>query len=456
MKITSVTAHPLSAPLSAPLSTAQETLRTSHLILVEVQTDEGLIGYGQVHGEPLKAICDWIVRLGEIVKGMDALGHGEVWEKLFLLTCPRPGGVQGSDGLPPPLPRGQRPQIMAAIAGIDIALWDLKGKAAGLPVYKLLGGARQSFLTYATGSYYRDHATLDTYVREMASFVERGYRAVKAKCCWATMEEEVTRIRAIREAIGKDTLLMLDMNAPYGLDECIRFAHAVAPYDIHWLEEPLHWYLQPADYVKLAAASPIPLAHGERELTRFTMRDFIASGALRFAQFDATRYAGFTEGLRVAQLAEQYGVRIAPHLAPEIHAHLCLAFPSASFAVEDDRYRIAEHALAGPVSSGVGRQRRRGTHPRCARLRPRDRLGVRGAVPRAIARLTTVAFGVCLTRCAQARSYTATAALRDSRLRTRRTCRRTERCAQCRPGLRADISCARDECRTRAWCPAHL
>jgi L-alanine-DL-glutamate epimerase-like enolase superfamily enzyme len=282
----------------------------------------------------MKAICEWIKRFAEIVRGMDALGHVEVWEKLFLLTCPRPNGLRGGDALPPPLPRGARPQIMAAIGGIDIALWDIKGKAAGLPVYKLLGGARQSYFTYATGGYYHEGATPEAYARELASFVDAGYRAVKLKCSEGTLADEVERIRAVREAIGKDTLLMLDMNAAYTLEDCIRFARAVEPHDIYWLEEPLHWYLQPADFVKLAAATPIPLAHGERELTRFTMRDFIASGAVRYAQFDATRYAGFTEGLRVAYLAEQHGVRIAPHCAPEIHTHLCIAFPSASFAVE--------------------------------------------------------------------------------------------------------------------------
>src|SRR5438045_128192 len=245
MKISSIAVHPLSAATDVPLSTAHETFRTSHFILVEVKTDDGLTGYGKVHGEPMKTICERILRFGEIVKGMDALGHAEVWEKLFLLTCPRPGGIQGSGGLPPPLPRGARGHIMAAIAGIDIALWDITGKAAGLPVYKLLGGARQP-------------------------------------------------VRARRRA----------------------------------------------------APSRIPLAHGERQLTRFTMRDFIASCALRFAQFAATRYAGFTEGLRVAQLAEQYGVRIAPHLAPEIHAHLCLAFPSASFAVETIRNKARD--VLGP------------------------------------------------------------------------------------------------------------
>src|SRR5262249_37523445 len=141
---------------------------------------------------------------------------------------------------------------------------------------------------------------------ELASFVAAGYRAVKLKCCGETFAEEVERIRATRAAIGKDTLLMLDMNAPYALDECIRFAHAVEPHGIHWLEEPLHWYLQPADFVRLAQATTIPLAHCERELTRHTVRDFIASGAIGFVQFDSTRYAGFTESLRIAALAEQH------------------------------------------------------------------------------------------------------------------------------------------------------
>ena len=127
---------------------------------------------------------------------------------------------------------------------------------------------------------------------------------------------------------------MLDMNAPYDLDDCIAFARAVEPHQIFWLEEPLHWYLQPADFTRLAASTRIPLAHGERELTRFTVRDFIATGAIRYVQFDSTRHAGFTESLRIAHLAEQHGVQIAPHTVPELHAHLVAAFPRCGFAVE--------------------------------------------------------------------------------------------------------------------------
>jgi D-galactarolactone cycloisomerase len=273
-----------------------------------------------------------VARFAEIIRGMDALATVAVWDKLFALTSPRPGGIAPRDGLPPPLPRSERPQIMAAIAGLDIALWDIKGKAAGMPVYRLLGGEKRSVFTYATGGYY--HGSPLGCVDELAGFVADGYRAVKLKTGAGSVNEEASRIRAVRSAIGEDTLLMLDMNAAYDLDRCIEFAHTVEPSRVFWLEEPLHWYLQPTDFARLAAATPIPLAHGERELTRFTMRDFIASGALRFVQFYATRYAGFTEALRVAQIAEQYGVQIAPHHAPELHAHLVAAFPRCGFCVE--------------------------------------------------------------------------------------------------------------------------
>lgn len=145
---------------------------------MEVRTDDGVVGYGQIHGAPMKVICDWVVRLGEVVRGMDALAHVAVWEKLFALTSPRPGGVRARDGLPPPLPRGERPQIMAAIAGIDIALWDIKGKSAGMPVYRVLGGEAKPVFSYATGGYYREGADASDSAKELAEFVAAGYRAV--------------------------------------------------------------------------------------------------------------------------------------------------------------------------------------------------------------------------------------------------------------------------------------
>src|SRR5438093_248332 len=229
--IAAIATYPVSVPRPAPVWTAHEEIRAWSVILVEVKTDGGLTGYGQIHGSPMPRICDWVARFGEVVHGMDALAHEAVWDRLFELTSPRPGAIE-------------------------------------------------------------------------ASAIE-----------------------------GKDGL-MLDMNAPYDLPDCIDFARCVEPFDIFWLEEPLHWYLQPADFARLAAATPIPLAHGERELSRFTVRDFIVQGGIRYVQFDATRAAGFTEALRIAALAEQHGVIVAPHSAPEIHGHLALAVPRGVFGVE--------------------------------------------------------------------------------------------------------------------------
>jgi len=124
-RIASVTTHMISVSRPQPVWTAHEHSKAWNVILTEVRTDDGLVGYGEIHGTPMPRICEWVGRFGEIIRGMDALAHIMVWEKLFALTSPRPGGIDGRDGLLPPIPRGERAPVMAAIAGIDIALWDI-------------------------------------------------------------------------------------------------------------------------------------------------------------------------------------------------------------------------------------------------------------------------------------------------------------------------------------------
>ena len=350
-RITSVATYPISVPRPLPVWTAQEESKAWSVILTEVKTDDGLVGYGEIHGAPMPRICEWVARFAEIITGMDGLAHEAVWDRLFALTCPRPGAIEGRNDLPPPVPRGERTQVMAAIAGIDIALWDLKGKAAGMPVWRLLGGENRPLFTYATGGYYRPGVSDAAYGEELARFLDLGYRAVKLKTGAGSVAAEAERVGAVRKALGDAPDLLLDMNAPYDLPDCIEFAHRVEPHRIFWLEEPLHWYLQPADFARLAAATPIPLAHGERELTRFTVRDFIVQGAVRYVQFDATRAAGFTEALRVAALAEQHGVMVAPHTAPELHGHLVLALPRCAFGVESHGGRDTD-----PLAYGLFRE----------------------------------------------------------------------------------------------------
>lgn len=334
MKIAEIRIHPLATDFAQPCWTAHERFDRAQLTLVEIRADSGLVGIGEVSSGPQPVVVDYLRKFADVVTGMDPLGHAEVWAKLMSLTVPRPGGIPGWDGLPPPLPRHHRAQIMAAIAGIDIALWDIKGKAMGLPVFRLLGGTRTEVFTYATGGFYVEGASPLACTEELAGYVAAGYRAVKLKTGALSFDDEVVRVAATRKAIGPDVLLMLDMNAPYDVPDCIAFAQAVEPHGIFWLEEPLHWYLQPRDFARLAAATSIPLAHGEREWHRHAVRDFIDQGAIRFVQFDSTRHAGFTESLRIARYAEIHGVRVAPHTAPHIHRHLVSALGDAAFAAE--------------------------------------------------------------------------------------------------------------------------
>ena len=292
-----------------------------YFIFVKLTTDNGITGIGECYCDTFgpKAMTAMIEdTFSRYVEGMDPFHLESMWRKVY------------GSGF------SMRPDIslMGVLSGLEIALWDIKGKALGVPVWKLLGGDGKPLFSYATGGYYELDAPLHVCADELAHFVKRGYKAVKLKTAGLSIEKEVERIRLTRAAIGNDVHLMLDMNAAYDLEDCIRYAHAVEPYNIYWLEEPLHWYLQPADFVTLAKNTTIPLAHGEREMTRFTARDFITSGALGFMQFDSTRFAGFTESLRVSYLAEQHGVRIAPHLVPEVHAHLISAFPRLGFGVE--------------------------------------------------------------------------------------------------------------------------
>lgn len=348
MKITDMIVHPMAMPAERVRWTAQEITTRVELTLVELRTDQGLIGIGEISTGPQAVVCKLLADLAPIVKGRDPRTIDEIWSTLFSVTVPRPGGLGGWDGLPAPLSRNLRPQFMAAMAGIDIALWDLAGKAAGKPVFRLLGGTATDVHTYAVGGFYDEGAPLTACADELAGYVAKGFRSVKLKSGAFSLSDEISRVRAVRDAIGPDVQFMLDMNAPYDVETCIRFAREAARYDIYWLEEPLHWYLQPADYVTLARASPIPLAHGEREWHRFTIRDFIDSGALKFVQFDCTRYAGFSEALRIANHARDKGVLVAPHSAAHLQAHIASAFGDAAFGAEssgDDRNHPIHHRI---------------------------------------------------------------------------------------------------------------
>ena len=225
---------------------------------------------------------------------------------------------------------GRRGYETRALSSIDFALWDIKGKVAGLPLYKLLGGFRNRIPSYVAGGYYAPGKTHRDLQAEMVGYVESGAKAVKMKVGAAPLGEDVARVKAVREAIGPDIRLMIDVNCAYRYYEAIQFAKRVEPYDIFWLEEPV----QPDDYegfTKIARATSIPLAAGENEYTKHGFRDLIATQAVAILQPDARWMGGVTEFIKVASLAEAHGLDIAAHGDQQTHLHLLGAIPNALY-----------------------------------------------------------------------------------------------------------------------------
>jgi L-alanine-DL-glutamate epimerase-like enolase superfamily enzyme len=174
MKITKVRAFPITTKLDKVYWTSRGAWASYNMILVKVETDEGLVGYGQINKTPLKEIAEVVEALEEVIAGMDALAHEAVWQKMLDLTVPHIE-LGKAEAVRPRYTEAKRIHIMAAIGGIDIALWDIKGKAANLPLWRLLGGERREVPAYASGGYYEEGYSPLAVIDEMASYVAQGY-----------------------------------------------------------------------------------------------------------------------------------------------------------------------------------------------------------------------------------------------------------------------------------------
>jgi D-galactarolactone cycloisomerase len=318
--------HPISVPLARAFWMSLEPYLACAEIVVEIETDDGLVGVGEIHGRPQAEIVRILRAFRPLLEGEDPLDHERLWEKLFRSTYSRDAAVLAAADGQPHFGAGGHPQMMAAIAGVDIALWDIKGQAAELPLWKLLGGCRAAVPAYASGGYYgpEGEADVDGLVAEMTGYWALGFRGVKLKVGGLPIAEDVARVRAVREALP-DAQLMLDANSAYDVQTAIDAAHAFEPFDIHWLEEPVAWFDPVFGLARLGQATSIPLASGERELHRFGCRDLVDRTPIRYLQFDCTRAGGVTEWLRAAAYASAHGVLMAPHHDPQIHGHLVAA-----------------------------------------------------------------------------------------------------------------------------------
>ncbi|MBA2357246.1 MAG: mandelate racemase/muconate lactonizing enzyme family protein [Actinobacteria bacterium] len=328
-RIAEIRLHPISVPLERAFWMSLEPYRVAAEIVVEVETDDGLVGVGQIHGRPQPEIVRILEAFSPSLVGEDPADHERIWDTLFRSTFSR--GIarfEAADGQPH-FGAGSKPQLMAAIAGIDIALWDVKARAAGLPLYKLLGACRSTVACYASGGYYGadGEADLEGLVAEMAGYAALGFAAVKMKVGGLSLAEDVARVRAVREALP-EVRIMLDANSAYDVPSAIEAAQAFEPLGIHWFEEPVAWFDPVVGLGRVAAHTSVSLASGERELHRFGCRDLVDHSGIRYLQFDATRAGGITEWLRCAAYAGAHGVLMAPHHDPQIHGHLVAAVPN--------------------------------------------------------------------------------------------------------------------------------
>jgi len=302
MKITQVTTATYRWPRHTPITNGKHTYTHVTLGLVKVETDTGLTGLGLGGGHPVvnAAIAHFTPQL----IGQDPLDVERIWRDLWV-----------------PKLVGRRGMTTRAISAIDIALWDLRAKAAGMPLYKLLGGCRDRVETYIAGGYYEEGKGLGELAQEMHDNVAMGARAIKMKVGALSIREDAERVRVVREAIGPDVKLMVDANCAYKLYEAIQLAKRIEAYDPFWFEEPI----APDDYDghrRLAQATVIPIATGENEYTRYGFRDLIEQRAVAILNVDAVICGGITEFMKIAYLAQAYDVDIAPHGPQEVHVHL--------------------------------------------------------------------------------------------------------------------------------------
>jgi D-galactarolactone cycloisomerase len=297
MIISAVRTHVLEAKLSQPFAYSRAWYDTRTAMVVEIETDTGLIGWGECYGPArmtaavVQSVTPWLI-------GEDPLRTDYLWQMIYARLRDH----------------GQKGVVIEGLSGIDIALWDIKGKHFGVPAHRLLGGPlRTDVQAYATGLYRRKSGDPLRYLAdEAAGYVAEGFKAVKLKVGFG-VEEDAAVTRAVRKAIGPNVALMVDANHAYDAVAAIRLGRMIEPYDIGWFEEPV----PPEDlagYRAVKAALSIPVAGGECEFTRFGFRDVLTSQAIDIIQPDTCAAGGLSECKKIADMAVAFGVRYNPHV----------------------------------------------------------------------------------------------------------------------------------------------
>ena len=321
MKITALQVYILRAPdTGRPHWVSHFIVPKANEILVRMQTDAGVEGIGIATSyTPIEAaIHAFRSGVGELVVGADPLAPERLYRKLFSLTWQRLAFEKG----------WSREALVRISAAVDIACWDIIGKFAGLPLYRLFGGYRDEVPCYVTCAYYRDGKTMSELRDEIQMLKAQGHTGFKAKAGGVPLAEDIERMALVREVIGGDRDLMIDVNRGWDLPTAIEGARLLEPLAPRWLEEPVRWADDRRELKLLAQKTRIPLSAGESELTSYGCRALLEEQAIQILQFDCTMMGGFTEGRKLAALCELNSVQVAPHHDCFIHAHIVAGSPA--------------------------------------------------------------------------------------------------------------------------------
>jgi D-galactarolactone cycloisomerase len=303
MKIKRVTAHPVSAPLAEPFAFSQGWVARRSATIVEIETADGVVGWGEAFAQGLEPpqIAAAVVEhaLAPLLAGSEAMDTEVLWHRMYHAT--RDYGRKGS--------------VIAAISAVDIALWDIAGKARGEPLHRLLGGAfRRETKAYATG-FYRKQGRGETprLVQEARQRAAEGFGAVQVKVGFG-VADDAAMLRAIAAALdGSGVAMLIDANHAYGAAEAIALGRAAADLGLLWFEEPV----APEDlagYAEVRRALTMPIAGGENEHTLYGFRDLIAARAVDIVQPDLGSCGGVTALRHIVALAQAGGLRVNPHV----------------------------------------------------------------------------------------------------------------------------------------------
>lgn len=266
-------------------------------VLVKIETDEGITGWGEAHhGRCPGAIAKLIdTTISELVTGMDAMDVVSVWQRVYQMQLAS---------------HGMGYAATMALSGVDLALWDIRSKAAGWPLYKMLGGSSKPIRAYA-GGISLGWQEPDSLAEEAAGYVSKGYRAIKLRV-GDNPRIDVARATAVRKRLGDEIEILVDANTGYKLDDVRRVMPAYEELLIGWLEEPF-----PAqDYRSYQMATKlgkVPLAAGENHFTRFEFTRLIEDRAVNFVQPDLSKTGGITEAMRIAAMAYAWKLSFNPH-----------------------------------------------------------------------------------------------------------------------------------------------